>query len=110
MDECGYFYFKDRQGDTFRWKGENVSTAEVESLISKALDLRDCAVYGVEIPGTEGKAGMASIVDPSGTVDLKTLYKKISNQLPSYACPLFIRILGNMDLTGIFNFYFYGCP
>ena len=100
MDDHGYFYFKDRQGDTFRWKGENVSTAEVESIVSKAADLRDCAVYGVEIPGADGKAGMASIVDTTGTLDLAALATEISTHLPSYARPLFIRILKQMDMTG----------
>lgn len=49
MDELGYLYFKDRTGDTFRWKGENVSTAEVENAIAKAVGLRDACVYGVEV-------------------------------------------------------------
>jgi len=70
-DELGFVYFRDRIGDTFRWKGENVSTAEVESVIMEALGLEeDVAVYGVAIPGTEGRAGMAAIhlVDDEGGV------------------------------------------
>ncbi len=51
MDEYGYMYFRDRTGDTFRWRGENVSTAEVEAVISNVLKLKDAVVYGVEIPG-----------------------------------------------------------
>lgn len=51
MDEFGYFYFRDRTGDTFRWKGENVSTNEVEAVISNIIKLSDAVVYGVEIPG-----------------------------------------------------------
>lgn len=51
MDEDGYVYFLDRTGDTFRWKGENVSTAEVENILSKSLDHTSCVVYGVQIPG-----------------------------------------------------------
>ena len=78
-------------GDTFRWKGENVSTAEVESVISKILGLRDVVVYGVNVPGTEGKAGMASIVDPENQVDLDELYENLKKSLPSYARPCFIR-------------------
>ena len=63
MDSLGWLYFKDRAGDTFRWKGENVSTLEVEAAVSSLL-ARDCAVYGVELPGTDGRAGMAAVVDP----------------------------------------------
>lgn len=51
MDEFGYFYFRDRTGDTFRWKGENVSTSEVEAVISNIIKLNDAVVYGVEVPG-----------------------------------------------------------
>lgn len=54
MDELGYLYFRDRTGDTFRWKGENVSTTEVEGTLSRLLDMADVAVYGVEVPGKEG--------------------------------------------------------
>ena len=57
MDEFGWFYFVDRLGDTFRWRGENVSTNEVEAVLSNVLQ-KDAVCYGVEIPGTEGKAGM----------------------------------------------------
>ena len=51
MDECGYMYFRDRTGDTFRWRGENVSTSEVEAVISNVIQLNDATVYGVEVPG-----------------------------------------------------------
>lgn len=51
MDKYGHMYFKDRTGDTFRWKGENVSTTEVEGTLSRLLDMKDVVVYGVEIPG-----------------------------------------------------------
>lgn len=53
MDEFGHMYFRDRTGDTFRWKGENVSTTEVEGTLSRLLDMKDVVVYGVEVPGTE---------------------------------------------------------
>ena len=53
MDEYGYFYFKDRRGDTFRWKGENVSTLEVEAILHNILEYRDAVVYGVQIPGMD---------------------------------------------------------
>jgi len=51
MDDLGYMYFRDRTGDTFRWRGENVSTSEVEAVISKITKLKDAVVYGVEVPG-----------------------------------------------------------
>lgn len=54
MDENGHMYFKDRTGDTFRWKGENVSTTEVEGTLSRLLDMKDVVVYGVEVPGDDG--------------------------------------------------------
>ena len=101
QDAYGYFRFCDRGGDTFRWKGENVSTAEVESIITSVLKLKDVAVYGVEVPGTDGKAGMAGIADPY--LDPATLYKEISPSLPPYARPLFIRLLPAVDITGTFK-------
>ena len=100
MDEFGWLYFKDRAGDTFRWKGENVSTAEVEAMISQVIGLRDCVVYGVEIPGTEGRAGMAAIPDPERLVDLTKLYAGMSDKLPSYARPIFLRFVQEIDVTG----------
>ncbi|KAI6660109.1 hypothetical protein LOD99_10582 [Oopsacas minuta] len=101
QDDYGYFRFCDRGGDTFRWKGENVSTAEVESIIASVLNLKDVAVYGVEIPGTDGKAGMAAIADPE--LDPSTLYKEISSSLPVYARPIFIRLIPSVDMTGTFK-------
>ena len=100
MDEFGWLYFKDRAGDTFRWKGENVSTAEVEAMISQVVGLRDCVVYGVEIPGTEGRAGMAAIPDPERVVDLSKLYEGMAAKLPSYARPIFLRFVQEIDVTG----------
>lgn len=102
-DECGYLYFKDRTGDTFRWKGENVSTSEIEAIISNFINYRDCIVYGVEIKGTEGKAGMAAIYDADGTLDINKLIVDIKEQLPAYARPQFVRILTKIDLTGTFK-------
>ncbi|KAG5853695.1 hypothetical protein ANANG_G00028780 [Anguilla anguilla] len=69
MDELGYMYFRDRSGDTFRWRGENVSTTEVEGTLSTLLGQTDVAVYGVPVPGVEGKAGMAAIADGTGKFD-----------------------------------------
>ncbi|XP_015175015.1 PREDICTED: long-chain fatty acid transport protein 4-like isoform X2 [Polistes dominula] len=102
-DELGYLYFKDRTGDTFRWKGENVSTSEVEAIISNLINYNDCIVYGVEVHGSEGRAGMAAICDQNNTLNLKQLSADIKDQLPFYARPLFLRILSKVDLTGTFK-------
>ena len=100
MDEEGYIYFCDRTGDTFRWKGENVSTTEVEGVIHNVLELRDAAVYGVEVPGMEGRAGMTAIVGTEKTVDLNALLQQLSLSLPAYAIPLFVRLIESADVTG----------
>ncbi|XP_067001453.1 long-chain fatty acid transport protein 4 [Anabrus simplex] len=102
-DEFGYLFFKDRTGDTFRWKGENVSTSEVEAVISNIINYRDSVVYGVEIRGLEGRAGMAAIVDEDGTLDLKVLAEGVMQCLPSYARPQFIRLLSKVDMTGTYK-------
>ncbi|XP_076237411.1 fatty acid transport protein 1 [Calliopsis andreniformis] len=102
-DEFGYLYFKDRTGDTFRWKGENVSTSEVEAIISNLINYRDCIVYGVEIPGLEGRAGMAAIYDQDGTLDIQKLSSDFKEHLAFYAVPRFLRILTKIDLTGTFK-------
>lgn len=103
QDELGYFYFKDRTGDTFRWKGENVATSEVEAVISNVLQLADAVVYGVQIPGTDGRAGMAAIVDPNKNLDLSALAAGVRTNLPSYAQPLFLRVLNEVSMTGTFK-------
>ena len=104
MDEYGYVYFHDRIGDTFRWHGENVSTAEVEAVMSKILGLRDVVVYGVRVPGTEGRAGMAAIIDPdSKGIDLNALHQGLTEQLPRYAHPIFLRIVDSVTVTGTFK-------
>ncbi|CAB3361053.1 Hypothetical predicted protein [Cloeon dipterum] len=103
MDELGYLYFKDRTGDTFRWKGENVSTTEVENAITKAVGLQDACVYGVEIPNTDGKAGMATIVDADDTVDISKLGKSLAKYLPPYAQPIFVRLAKKIDVTSTFK-------
>merc|ERR1719477_534993 len=104
QDEEGNFYFQDRTGDTFRWKGENVSTNEVEGVISKSLELNDVCVYGVEIPGIEGRAGMACICDPSREVDLAALGTAIDAALPPYARPVFVRQTADIPKTATFKF------
>ncbi|XP_047361366.1 long-chain fatty acid transport protein 4 isoform X1 [Vespa velutina] len=102
-DELGYLYFKDRTGDTFRWKGENVSTSEVEAIISNFINYKDCIIYGVEVHGAEGRAGMAAICDETNTLNLKQLSSDIKDQLPFYARPQFLRILSKVDLTSTFK-------
>jgi solute carrier family 27 fatty acid transporter 1/4 len=103
-DELGYLFFHDRMGDTFRWRGENVSTTEVEGAILKALGPKCVVVYGVEILGCEGRAGMAAIEDPDDVVDVIILRKKLSDVLPTYARPIFLRITNSVDTTGTFKF------
>ncbi|CAL4059398.1 unnamed protein product, partial [Meganyctiphanes norvegica] len=103
MDEEGYLYFKDRTGDTFRWRGENVSTTEVEGVVSQVAGHTDAVVYGVEVPGAEGRAGMAAILDPEDNLDLKLLHDGLTKALPSYARPLFIRIVKELDMTGTYK-------
>ncbi|CAH1365871.1 unnamed protein product [Tenebrio molitor] len=103
QDELGYYYFKDRTGDTFRWKGENVATSEIEAVISNVTNLNDAVVYGVEIPGTEGRAGMVALVDNTKTLDLDKLCKGLKDNLPSYAVPLFVRVMDSVPMTGTFK-------
>lgn len=103
MDEFGYLYFKDRTGDTYRWKGENVSTMEVEAVISNCLEQVDCVVYGVSIPNCEGKAGMAAIIDPEGCIKLNQLLHNMSKVLPVFALPVFIRIVDKLEATGTYK-------
>ncbi|XP_061577233.1 long-chain fatty acid transport protein 1-like isoform X2 [Cololabis saira] len=102
MDEYGYMYFRDRSGDTFRWRGENVSTTEVEGVLSGLLGHTDVAVYGVSVPGVEGKAGMAAIAD-EGHVDLPAFFTSTQKALPSYARPVFLRLMPAVDTTGTFK-------
>ncbi|XP_008327798.1 long-chain fatty acid transport protein 1a [Cynoglossus semilaevis] len=103
MDELGYMYFRDRSGDTFRWRGENVSTTEVEGILSNLLGQTDVAVYGVTVPGVEGKAGMAAIADTNGRFDCNDFLQKIQRALPPYARPVFLRISPQVDTTGTFK-------
>lgn len=100
-DNYGYLYFCDRLGDTFRWRGENVATVEVENVISSHLNSTEVSVYGVQIPGQEGKAGMAAIMKDD--LDLDLLGKHLQANLPTYAKPLFIRLSKEFDYTGSFK-------
>lgn len=100
-----HFQFVDRVGDTYRWKSENVSTNEVGEVINSHPQVRFCNVYGVDIPGADGKAGMAAIVLGHGesTLDLESFSAHVKSQLPSYARPVFIRIQSDIDTTGTFK-------
>ncbi|RVE75619.1 hypothetical protein OJAV_G00000500 [Oryzias javanicus] len=103
MDEYGYMYFKDRSGDTFRWRGENVSTMEVEGVLSGLLGHTDVAVYGVSVPGVEGSAGMAALAHTGEQMDLDTFLTAVRQALPSYARPVFLRLMPSVDTTGTFK-------
>lgn len=100
--------FVDRLGDTFRWKGENVSTTEVENIVSEYPKITEAVVYGVEIPNTNGRAGMAAITLHEGeeitTDDLAKLVAEFKKHLPAYAIPVFLRIQETVETTGTFKY------
>jgi fatty-acyl-CoA synthase len=101
-DRHGYFYFVDRTGDTFRWKGENVATSEVAAALSHVPGVREANVYGVEVPGGEGKAGMAAVV-VDDTFDLAALGAALEHNLPAYARPVFLRFQKAIEATSTFK-------
>ena len=102
-DRAGYIYFKDRIGDTFRWKGENVATNEVAEILSQYPGVRTANVYGVAVPGTDGRAGMASLT-VAEDFEMQGLRAFLARQLPPYAVPLFIRIEPEAQTTGTFKY------
>jgi len=102
MDGRGYFYFVDRAGDTFRWKGENVAAAEVADALMAFPGIATATVYGVPVPGTEGKAGMAALV-AEGAPDLAALRAHLVRRLPAYARPLFLRLTTGLAMTATFK-------
>lgn len=99
MDADGYVYFVDRVGDTFRWKGENVSTSEVEIALSSMPGVTHAIVYGVAVPGQDGRAGMAAITPKDG-IDPAALYAHMAKHLPAYARPVFLRFQDDVEITG----------
>ncbi len=107
MRDLGFKHaqFVDRLGDTFRWKGENVSTTEVEHIVDGYDHVSETVVYGVEIPNTNGRAGMASIrFDIDHTqFDFKKFLAHLKTELPHYAIPVFIRVSAGMETTGTFK-------
>ena len=102
QDADGYFYFIDRIGDTFRWKGENVSTNEVAERIQAFPGVEQATVYGVAVDGADGRAGMAALV-VDGAFDPKAFGEHVARELPLYAQPLFVRLMPAMDTTGTFK-------
>ncbi|OTG85626.1 long-chain-acyl-CoA synthetase [Acinetobacter sp. ANC 4558] len=109
MRDLGYRHtqFVDRLGDTFRWKGENVSTTQVENIMGEYFKIAAAVVYGVEIPHTNGRAGMAAITLIHNMqldhVDFKNMYDLFQKSLPSYAIPVFLRIQQQVEMTGTFK-------
>jgi fatty-acyl-CoA synthase len=103
-DADGFYYFVDRVGDTFRWKGENVSTQEVAEALTAQPGVEICAAYGVEVPGAEGRAGMAAVVlEPGAGLDGESLFRALEAALPAYARPAFVRIQARPEVTATFK-------
>jgi fatty-acyl-CoA synthase len=101
-DEAGFFLFVDRVGDTFRWKGENVATSEVNEALADCPGVADATTYGVEVPGADGRAGMTAIV-VGDDFDFAKLQDHLSRRLPAYAHPVFVRICATLDTTETFK-------
>ena len=101
-DEKGYFYFVDRIGDTFRWKGENVATSEVSEALGVVDGILEANVYGVAVPGQDGRAGMAALV-VSPSFEPTHLAEHLRENLAAYARPVFLRLKPEMEITGTFK-------
>jgi fatty-acyl-CoA synthase len=101
-DARGYFYFVDRIGDTFRWKGENVSTTEVGQAMTACPGVVEALVYGVPVPCNEGRAGMAALVVAS-SFSLTALRRHLVERLPDYARPRFLRMRAALAVTATFK-------
>jgi acyl-CoA synthetase (AMP-forming)/AMP-acid ligase II len=99
-----HIQFVDRVGDTFRWKGENVATTEVETALNGHPDVEQAVVYGVQLPNCEGRAGMAALSWRCNTFDGLGLAQKVCAALPAYAVPLFLRLREEQEITGTFKF------
>eukprot|EP01052_Picozoa_sp_SAG31_P031709 SAG31_NODE_3389_length_4328_cov_4.670449_5_plen_243_part_01 len=108
-DPDGFYYFGDRAGDTFRWRGENVSTTEVEKTVALNSCILDSCCYGVSVPNNDGKAGMlAAVLSSHGAESscmqgaatmVPALYDQLMADLPDYAVPTFLRITGAIPTT-----------
>jgi fatty-acyl-CoA synthase len=101
-DERGFYYFVDRVGETYRWKGENVSTAEVLTALTASRGVTDAVVYGVTVPGADGRAGTAAL-QVNGEFDLAAFRAEVATRLPPYARPVFLRIVSTLEATATFK-------
>ncbi len=100
-----HIQFVDRVGDTYRWKGENVATSEVEAVLSADPEIDHAVVYGVTVPGMDGRAGMAAITLRNGIeFDGMHISRYLFSKLPAYAVPLFIRLREEQETTGTFKY------
>ena len=102
LRKTGWFHaaFVDRVGDTFRWKSENVSVGQVESVLGLGRQVADCAVYGVEVPGRAGRAGMAAVVPVKAKLDPAALLDHVRRDLAPQAVPVFLRLCAELETTG----------
>ncbi|KAJ4947006.1 hypothetical protein JOQ06_009048 [Pogonophryne albipinna] len=104
INNDNFIYFQDRVGDTFRWKGENVATNEVSDILTISDGLKEANVYGVQVPGHEGRIGMAAVTMKEGAqFDGSRIFNHVVSYLPSYARPRFIRIQNAVEVTGTFK-------
>ncbi|XP_047594687.1 long-chain fatty acid transport protein 2 [Lutra lutra] len=104
IDHDNFIYFHDRVGDTFRWKGENVATTEVADIVGLVDFIQEVNVYGVSVPGHEGRIGMAAIkMKENCEFDGKKIFNHVADYLPTYARPRFLRIQDTIEITGTFK-------
>ncbi|KAK3095057.1 hypothetical protein FSP39_009767 [Pinctada imbricata] len=109
VDKDYDMFFSDRIGDTFRWKGENVSTTEVSNILVELDFIMDACVFGVLIPGCEGRAGMVALSLKSQgettltTHQLATIIDHCKNNLGVYAWPRFLRIQKELEITSTYK-------
>lgn len=99
-----HIQFVDRVGDTFRWKGENVATTEVEGALGRFEGIEQAVVYGVQVPGADGRAGMAALTYVGKKLDGQKLAQHLCKDLPAYAVPLFLRLREQQEVTGTFKY------
>jgi citronellyl-CoA synthetase len=106
---CRHIQFLDRSGDTFRWKGENVSTSEVEKVVNQFPGIEESVAYGVEVPHSTGRAGMVAVKleEKKAKIDGKAFYEFLAGQLPNYAMPLFFRVNETLERTQTFKYKKY---